>query len=587
MAKLMTWSVVVMSIVLAAAARGDASVPDGATSMIGSLGDVRMTGVEPLSTGESLTVRVAEVGEHPWSSQVAWHIDSGVEVGDVLLLRVRCRTLQADTGEGAFGLNVEQYEGDWSKLASAGYLVPKEWTTFNLPFVADQAYGPGQWQVALHLGSIWQDIEFAEVSLLQMPAGTDIGTLPRTMTSYAGRAIDAPWRAEALERIEKLRVSDVRVIAVDEQGVPIAGATVTAEQTRSAFAFGSAITARHASGTEQPLSPYRAIATQFFNEIVFENAMKWEHHGLGDQRQIDAALVWALDNGMTARGHTLVWPGWRNLPASVKALEHDPFALSRAVESRVVSTVFRYRRRLAEWDVVNEAYANHDLMDILGYDHVAKWFRMADAAAPEARMYINDYGILTAGRVGSPQQDAYFNLITQLLADGTPVEGIGMQGHFGGLLTPPAVMVDIFDRFATLGLPIKITEYDLNSDDDALQADYLRDVLIAAYSHEAVEGVVIWGFWAGAHWRPDAAMFREDWTARPHADVWRELVLNEWKRVEPATTNAEGVATIRAHHGTYAVRVSRPDGRAAKIDVEVANDAGPIRVVVRDRPARR
>ncbi len=558
------------------------AMPAGAASMLGPLADVRLAGVERLQSPGTLSVRIAEPGEHPWSSQVAWRIEAPVDVGDVLLLRVRCRTLRADTGEGAIGLNVEQYEGNWYKLASAGYLIPREWTTFDLPFVASASFGPGEWQVSLHLGSIWQDIEFAEVSLARMPPGTDVGTLPRTLTSYRGRAPDAPWRAEALERIERIRVAAVPVVVVDEHGTPIPAATVTAEQTRSAFAFGSAITARHASGNADPSSPYRAVAAELFNEVVFENAMKWNHHGLGDPQHIDAALDWAKRNAMTVRGHTLIWPGWRNIPEAIRALEHDHAALDAAVRQRITATVARYRGRVTEWDAVNEAYANRDLMDILGDDQIAEWFRLASETEPSTPMFINDYGILTAGRVGTPHQDAYFELIKDLLDADAPVAGIGMQGHFGGLLTPPAVMIDIFDRFATLGVPIKITEYDLNTDDDVLQADYLRDVLIAAYSHEAVDGVLIWGFWAGAHWRPAAAMYREDWTPRPHADVWRELVLNTWKHVEPATTAADGRATLRAHHGTYTLRVQTRDGRSASMQVQVAPGLAPRRIVVSD-----
>lgn len=564
---------------LVSAALARQPIPEGGTPLIGGLNEARAVGVDWLDEGGTLRVNVHAVGEHPWSSQLAWRVGAGVEVGDVLLLRVRARAARGMTGEGAIGLNVEQFEGDWAKLATAGHAIPMAWTTLDLPFIARSAYAPGEWQVALHLGSVWQELEIAEVSLLRFPEGTRADDLPRTAVSYVGRESDAAWRTDALERIEALRVSDVVIDVVDEAGQPIVGAIVEAEQTRSAFAFGSAITARHAPGHADADSPYRAIAKEMFNEVVFENAMKWNHHGLGDPVQVEAAVRWALDNGMTLRGHTLVWPGWRWIPERVRALAGDPAALDAAVRERI-AWASRYRGVVSEWDAVNEAYANRDLMDILGDDQIATWFELAKQADPDARMFINDYGILTAGRVGSPHQDAYFELIAGLIEEGAPIDGIGMQGHFGGLLTPPTVLLEILDRFATLGLPIKITEYDLDSDDAALQSDYLRDVLITAYSHEAVDGVLVWGFWAGAHWRPAAAMYDLDWNARPHAEVWRSLVLDEWRVVEPARTGRDGSVTLRAHHGSYLLRVTTRKGQMIERTISVGPGSTGERVVL-------
>lgn len=65
----------------------------------------------------------------------------------------------------------------------------------------------------------------------------------------------------------------------------------------------------------------------------------------------------------------------------------------------------------------------------------------------------------------------------------------------------------------------------LLSDDERLQADYLRDVMTMAFSHPAMQAIVMWGFWEGRHWKPDAALYRKDWSTKPAGKVWEELVL--------------------------------------------------------------
>jgi hypothetical protein len=120
-----------------------------------------------------------------------------------------------------------------------------------------------------------------------------------------------------------------------------------------------------------------------------------------------------------------------------------------------------------------------------------------------------------------------------------------MQAHFGDNLIAPVDVLAIYDRFATLELPIRITELDIDVADEQLQADYFRDFLTASFSHPQINGIVLWGFWAAQHWRPDAALYRKDWSLKPNGQVWKDLVLGKW------WTNAEGVS---AADGTFSMR---------------------------------
>ncbi len=169
----------------------------------------------------------------------------------------------------------------------------------------------------------------------------------------------------------------------------------------------------------------------------------------------------------------------------------------------------------------------------------------------------------------------YENMISDLLLADAPVEGIGFQSHFHN---PPESVEDalaVFDTFARFGLPIVVTEFDVNIKDEEKQAAFTRDFMTAAFSHPACAGFVIWGFWEGAHWRPDGAMFRKDWSEKPNLAVYRDLVFNEWWTDVEGLTDSKGQFAMRGFKGSYKVIVGKNEQCAAIGDkpttVEVFN----------------
>ena len=69
------------------------------------------------------------------------------------------------------------------------------------------------------------------------------------------------------------------------------------------------------------------------------------------------------------------------------------------------------------------------------------WWRFIDAAKkvdPKSTLhYINDYNILSNNGLDHGHQDSYEKVIQYLVDQHAPLEGIGMQGHFGSQFTPP------------------------------------------------------------------------------------------------------------------------------------------------------
>ncbi len=397
-----------------------------------------------------------------------------------------------------------------------------------------------------------------------------ISTTAQPPAPYPGYEADAPWRAEAAQRIDAIRKADLAVHVVDALGNPVPGAMVHVQQTQHEFGFGSAVTANRLRDNNPQYATYKAKVAELFNIATIENNLKWpawegEWGSNFTQQGADAALDWLVDHDIVARGHVMVWPGASNLPADLRALlegggTYTP-AQQQIIRDRIAGRIAEVgafgEGRISAWDVVNEPRANHDVMDALpeGDDAMIDWFHQAAAAAPSAKLFLNEYNILASGgATDSASQNLLESQLEALLAGGAPVGGVGLQGHFGDdSLTGPEQLWQILDRYDALGLDIQVTEFDYTTTNEELQAAYLRDFYTAMFAHEGVSDVLMWGFWEDALWSPEAALFRSDWSAKAAGEAYMDLVFNQWWTDERASSDSGAEATVRAFKGRHDV----------------------------------
>ncbi len=528
------------------------------------LARISMVPVEGQPFDRALRAESLGGADEPWAVQVGGRLSGAIQYRDVLLVTfyLRAPHPRGETGEGQTEVVLELAREPWNKIVTQAATAGAEWVRFDVPCEASGSYAAGEAQVVFRLGYAPQTIEIGGLSIVNYGRHRQLAELPRTRLTYRGREADAPWRAEAAARIEQLRKGDIQIEVKDARGEVVEGAAVAVEMTRQAFRFGTAINGRYlASTTPDPdRDRYLALVPQLFNTVVLENELKWQplagDWGPGYTMEVARSAVrWARSQGLDVRGHVLVWPGWKNLPARLRSLERDPARLAQEVRDHVREMVTAMRGELVHWDVVNEPWDNHDLIDLLGREAMVEWFREAHAADPGAQLFINDYGILSGGGGGTRHRDTYEEYIRFLLERGAPVGGIGMQGHFGAALTPPVELQAILDRFGALGPPITITEYDIVMDDEALAGDYTRDLLTLLYSHPKVEGFILWGFWDGRHWKNNAAMFRRDWSLKPAGQAYQDLVRRDWWTRAEGRSGAGGLFRVRGHLGRYRVTV--------------------------------
>ncbi len=370
---------------------------------------------------------------------------------------------------------------------------------------------------------------------------------------------DDSWRPKALQRIEEIRKADVVVRLMDDAGNPLSGITVQVAMMRHAFPWGACVKARHITGQSPDDETYRDKVVSLYNCAVLENDLKWNawHGAYGPsftRERTKAALDWLKERDFRIRGHCLVWHGWENLQPWGASLGDDLPDLQQRILDHIDELAEFTREYVDEWDVVNEPVNVNEVLKVLGEDVMAKWFLRARAALPDScRLFINEYNIVEP--YGAKERDAYEAIIRALLDANAPLEGIGFQSHFQLPPNSPVEALEVFDRFARFGLPIVVTEFDVNTKNEERQARFTHDFMTAAFSHPACAGFVFWGFWEGSHWRPNAALFRKDWSEKPNLEAYRNLVFNEWWTNETGVTNESGEFSLRAFKGTYQITV--------------------------------
>ncbi|NWF82234.1 MAG: endo-1,4-beta-xylanase [Bryobacteraceae bacterium] len=510
---------------------------------------------EGLPFAQMLRLETAALPETPtaateYALRIRYRSTVAVKKDDSVLATFWIRCAEPEGGECSTRLNVELGRAPWTKSVSQAILSDGQWREQKVLFRMAADYAPGDYNIEFWMGAQVQAVELGGIRFDNYGQGLTAADFGVDVL-YDGAAQDAPWREEAEARIEKYRKAGLEVAVVDASGAPVDGAEVRVSMRRHAFGFGTAVAADQLLQNSENGEKYRRFVLENFNMAVFENDLKWPGWEQNRQRALNG-IRWCYENGMTRiRGHNLVWPSWQRMPADVQALASDPEALRERVLRHIDDIMTGTSGQLEEWDVINEPYTNTDLQKILGDEEMAAWFKRARAADPTPLLFINDYSILSNGGGDLAHRNHYFKTIKFLQGLEAGVDGIGMQGHFSSP-TPPETMLRILDRFAALGLPIEITEYDFNTTDEALQAKFTEDLLITVFSHPSVRAFLMWGFWEGRHWLPNGAMIRRDWTSKEMYRVWRDLVFKKWWTEEKLAAEG-GTAKVRGFLGEYEV----------------------------------
>lgn len=234
----------------------------------------------------------------------------------------------------------------------------------------------------------------------------------------------------------------------------------------NSFYMGVALNSRQVNNTNGKAGK---LIKAHFNSLSPENGLKWQwvHPEINRYNFEFGDAYVALGEEMDAFivGHCLVWhqqtPQWVYLADNDQRL--GKAALIARMEEHIETVMGRYKGRIQGWDVVNEAFnedgsfRESDWYQIAGKDFIKAAFRKAQEVDPEAELYYNDYNVWRASK-----RQGILNFAKELVAEGTKVDAIGMQGHYQlespSLAEIEQAIIDIHEA----GFKVVVTELDVD-----------------------------------------------------------------------------------------------------------------------------
>jgi endo-1,4-beta-xylanase len=209
------------------------------------------------------------------------------------------------------------------------------------------------------------------------------------------------------------------------------------------------------------------------------------------------------------------------------------------LKKHIFTLVGRYKGRVIGWDVVNEAIAdsgagetenlrNRSWYKIIGPDVINMAFKWAHEADPDAKLYYNDYNIEQGAVENKGKHASSMILLKRLIAEGVPINGVGIQGHWYLDINLADVEKAITD-YESLGLKVSITELDVTAtgsnsgafgfrrvdrvipkENYQKQAEVYRELFEILKRHSnVIDRVTFWGISDARSWRrgQDALLF--------------------------------------------------------------------------------
>ena len=272
----------------------------------------------------------------------------------------------------------------------------------------------------------------------------------------------------------------------------------------------------------------------YWTQLTPENAGKWGSvGGSSDTTQwtwggLDAAYNYAENNHLLFKDHNLIWG--QQQPSWISNL--DSATQYKYIETWIRNVGQRYPNT-DMIDVVNEPLNGHNPPDGLngsanyekalggtgstGWDWVINAFTLARKYLPNAKLLINDYGIIN----NNAATTSYVQIIN-LLKDRGLIDGIGVQGHRFELESADTnTLKSNLAILGATGLPVYISEFDLGNlgdagtPDDNQQLQLYQKIFPILWNSPVVKGITLWGYQQGKTWQTTCYLVNTDGSLRP------------------------------------------------------------------------
>lgn len=398
------------------------------------------------------------------------------------------------------------------------------------------------------------------------------------------------WEQAADDRIERYRKGD---LVIDLRNTKVDVDSIVVEQLSHEFTFGTAVQASMILDTSPNGEKYRGLVKKYFNEVVFENDLKWHNwkddkNGKFDKTQTLKAIQWLVENGIRVRGHYLAWCPLQTYEKFYEIIPeevyNDPENYKNALLSHIDDILSATESNISEWDILNHPVTRSQkfqvsnengkmlITDYLGSNIFEEIIDKVRSKNRFLKLFVNEDNILTSK---ADKKDVYFEFVRKLILKNHNPDGIGFMGHFRSNDLPKIEHVEkTLNQFSSFKIPLKITEFDvlfgemneefeLSNDEKILQANFTHDFMKICFANPSIEGFVLWGFWENAHWFPAASLWDKNWNLKPNGRAFTDLVKRKWFTNLKFKINNSNQLKIRIFFGKHRIRIYDRKGNLA------------------------
>jgi endo-1,4-beta-xylanase len=404
---------------------------------------------------------------------------------------------------------------------------------------------------------------------------------------------------QAAANVGSARKGQAEVRFHTPEGRPLTGLAVEIVQTSQDFLFGNLVFDLIRGDAPYRPELFKQRFLELFNLAIFP--FYWTTYertpGRPEWQRALPTLAWCLSNGITPKGHPLVWPYNAGVPEWLYAMPEG--SVDALLEARVLGLTRGFSEEINIWDVTNEA-VNHISWDeatqpsfraryheralwrgtpVAGAfkreipipeaaDWVERSLRLAYAGNPRATLIVNDYN----QEIDPNVRQRFYDLIRELQARGAPISGIGLQVHPVNHWLWPQQIWETLDMYADLHLPVHITELHQPSLpqpieggwregewDEQAQADYLEQLYRLFFGHPSVVSINSWGLSDRDSWYEGGGLIDAEYRPKPAHEALKALIKGEWM-TEPirAVTDDRGEVHFTGFFGSYEIAARRP-----------------------------
>ncbi|MBM4019252.1 MAG: hypothetical protein FJ288_13175 [Planctomycetes bacterium] len=422
-----------------------------------------------------------------------------------------------------------------------------------------------------------RNLHLDRIEIRPAAGGPDLAPASRAEWAALGEVREQEALRRAAEGVEQFRKSSAAVRVVGADGKAAADAAVAVELARHDFLFGCNIYKFDRYTLPEQNAAYKRRFAELFNYATVGFYWRWyePERGKPQYDYTDKVVAWCRERGMRMKGHPLLW----GLEAGVPRWSQGQ-PTPDVQKARVQEIVRRYAGKIEFWEVVNEpAHARS-----VKIDDPYRWAREAD---PKAVLIVNDYHVMADG------YPPFLKLLQDARAAGVPFDGVGIQAHEPRTMRFPLEQVQrILDKYATLGVPLHVTEFTPASGgepitgshrqgtwNEAAQAEYAEKFYRVVFGHPAAAAITWWDLSDQGSWLKGGGLLRNDLEPKPAYDALWRLIQREWRTRAEGRTDGSGTFAFRGVHGLYRVRVQF-GGRTVEGEHRLAK-TGPNEWVVR------